>query len=119
MEVSEIRDWIGLSLVPGVGCKRFISLINHFGSPREVFSARLKELEKIPDIGEMTARNIKAFDSWDEAEKQSLRVGTDGIRFITFKCAEYPPALKNIYDPPPYLFVKGRSKKRIPGLWPL
>ena len=110
MEVSEIRDWIGLSLVPGVGPKRFVSLLNHFGSPRQVFSAGLRELKQIPDIGEMTAQNIKTFSSWEEAEKQSLRVGKDGIRFITFKCAEYPPGLKNIYDPPPFLFVKGEIK---------
>ena len=110
MEVSEIRDWIGLSLVPGVGPKRFVSLLNNFGSPRQVFSAGLRELKQIPDIGEMTAQNIKTFSSWEEAEKQSLRVGKDGIRFITLNCAEYPPGLKNIYDPPPYLFVKGEIK---------
>jgi DNA processing protein len=110
LEVSEIRDWIGLSLVPGIGPKRFVSLINHFGSPREVFSARLKELGKIPDIGETTVQSIKNFNSWEEAEKQSLRVGKDGIRFITFKSEEYPSSLKNIYDPPPYLFVKGEMR---------
>ncbi len=110
MEVSEIRDWIGLSLVPGVGPKRFVSLLNHFGSPRQVFSSGLRELKQIPDIGDMTAQNIKTFSSWEEAEKQSLRVGKDGIRFITLNCAEYPPGLKNIYDPPPYLFVKGEIK---------
>jgi len=111
LEISEIRDWIGLSLVPGVGSKRFVSLLNHFGSPKEVFSARLKELEKIPDIGETTAQSIMNFNSWEEAEKQSLRVGKDGIRFITLKSEEYPTGLKNIYDPPPYLFVKGEIKK--------
>jgi DNA processing protein len=111
MEHSEIRDWIGLSLVPEVGTKRFISLINHFGSPREVFSASQKELEKIPDIGRVVAQNIKNFKSWDGAEKQSLKVGKDGIRFITINSSEYPSNLKNIYDPPPYLFLKGEIKK--------
>lgn len=110
MEAYEIRDWIGLSLVPGVGPKRFLSLLNHFGSPRGVFAASLKELEQIPDIGEMTAQSIKTFNSWEEAEKQSSRVGKNGIRFITLKSDEYPPGLKNIYDPPPYLFVKGEIK---------
>ena len=110
MEFSEIRDWIGLSLVPEVGTKRFISLLNHFGSPRDVFSASLKELEKIQDIGRVVAQNLKNFKSWDEAEKQSLRVGKDGIRFITIKSSEYPSNLKNIYDPPPYLFLKGEIR---------
>ncbi len=111
MELSEIKEWIGLSLVPGVGSKRFMSLLNHFGSPASVFAASLKELEKIPDIGQMTAQSIKSFSSWEEVEKQCLRVGQDGIRFITYKSGEYPPALKNIYDPPPYLFIKGEFKK--------
>lgn len=111
MELSEIRDWIGLSLVPDVGPKRFVLLLNHFGSPKEVFSSSLKELEKIPDIGRAVAQNIKNFKLWDEVEKQSLRVGKEGIRFITLKSPEYPLNLKNIYDPPPYLFLKGEIKK--------
>lgn len=111
MELSEIRDWIGLSLVPEVGPKRFISLLNHLGSPGDVFSSSFKELEKIPDIGKVVAQNIKNFKSWDEAEKQSSRVVKEGIRFITLKSPEYPANLKNIYDPPPYLFLKGEIKK--------
>jgi DNA processing protein len=111
LELSEIRDWIGLSLVPEVGPKRFFSLLSHFGSPGEVFSSSFKELEKIPDIGKVVAQNIKNFKSWDEAEKQSIRVLKDGIKFITLKSPEYPVNLKNIYDPPPYLFLKGEIKK--------
>jgi DNA processing protein len=111
MEHSEIRDWIGLSQVPEVGTKRFISLLNHFGSPGEVFSASQKELERIPDIGRVVAQNIKKFNYWDDVEKQSLRIGKDRIRFITINSPEYPSNLKNIYDPPPYLFLKGEIKK--------
>lgn len=111
MELSEIRDWIGLSLVPEVGSKRFVSLLNHFGSPKEVFSSSLKELKQIPDIGEVLANNIKNFNSWDEAEKQSSKVGREGVRFITLRSPEYPANLKNIYDPPPFFFLKGKIEK--------
>jgi len=110
LELSEIRDWIGLSLVPEVGTKRFISLLNHFGSPKEVFSSSLRELKQIPDIGEVLAQNIKNFKLWEEAEKQSSRVGKEGVRFITLRSPEYPANLKNIYDPPPFLFLKGKIK---------
>jgi len=110
LELSEIRDWIGLSLVPEVGSKRFVSLLNHFGSPKEVFSSSLGELKQIPDIGEVLAQNIKNFKLWDEAEKQSSKVGKEGIRFITLRSPEYPANLKNIYDPPPFLFLKGKIK---------
>ncbi|MDH4222059.1 MAG: DNA-processing protein DprA [candidate division Zixibacteria bacterium] len=111
MEFSEIKEWVGLSLVPEVGPKRFISLLNHFDSPEKVFSASLKELEQIPDIGRVVAKSIKDFNLWDEAEKQSTRIVEEGINFITLNSGEYPVNLKNIYDPPPYLFLKGELKK--------
>ncbi len=111
MELSEIRDWIGLSLVPEIGSRRFTSLLDHFGSPGEVFSSSLRELERIPDVGRIVAQNIKNFKSWGEAEKQSRRIVKERFRFITLRSPEYPVNLKNIYDPPPFLFLKGEITK--------
>ncbi len=114
---SEIRYWIALSTVEGIGPKRFIHLINHLGSPKEILSTSAKRLSEIPDIGKETAKNIKDKVKWKVVEEQltllekNSRASKEKIKFITYKDPDYPENLKTIYDPPPFLFIKGELKK--------
>jgi DNA processing protein len=41
------------------------------------------------------------------AEDEWGRVAAQGARLVSFSCAEYPERLKEIYDPPPVLWVRG------------
>jgi DNA processing protein len=41
------------------------------------------------------------------AEEEWARVAAQGARLVSFSCAEYPERLKEIYDPPPVLWVRG------------
>lgn len=117
MEISELRDWIALSTVEGIGPKRFINLINHLGTPREVLSASVKRLSEIPDVGGETAKNIKHKVKWKVAEEQlkllekHSKAPDKKIKFITYKDPDYPENLKTIYDPPPFFFLQGELKK--------
>lgn len=117
MEISELRYWIALSTVEGVGPKRFIHLINHLGTPKEVLSASVKGLSEIPDVGRETAKNIKGKVKWKVVEEQIRLLekhstkSNGEIKLITFRDPDYPENLKTIYDPPPFLFIKGEFKK--------
>ncbi|MGB2697647.1 MAG: DNA-processing protein DprA [Candidatus Zixiibacteriota bacterium] len=116
MEISKIKDWIALATVEGIGPKRFINLLNHLGDPREVLSASVKRLSEIPDIGKETAKNIKNKVKWKTVEEQLKlfekysKQKDNQIKFITYKDSDYPENLKTIYDPPPFLFVRGELK---------
>jgi DNA processing protein len=41
------------------------------------------------------------------AEEQWARVAAQGATLVSFSCPEYPERLKEIYDPPPVLWVRG------------
>jgi len=117
LRISEARDWVALSTVEGVGPKRYINLLNHLGSPKEVLSASGERLSAISEVGKEIARNIKEKVKWQVADEQLKLLEkhskkTDGkINFITYKDPTYPENLKNIYDPPPFLFIRGELKK--------
>jgi DNA processing protein len=108
---SELKSWLALSTVPNVGPIRFISLVKHFGSPEAILSASEKELTGFPDIGPVIASNIKRKVDWELAEKQFGLMEKNKVQLLTFRDEAYPENLKSIYDPPPFLFIKGEIKK--------
>jgi DNA processing protein len=111
LDSSELKSWLALFTVPTVGPVRFTSLVKHFGSPEKALSASEKELSELPDIGTVVASNIKSKVAWDKAEEQLKLVEKNQVEVVTFKDENYPEDLKSIYDPPPFLFVKGEIKK--------
>jgi DNA processing protein len=108
---SELKSWLALFTVPNVGPIRFTSLVKHFGSPEAVLSAPEKELDVFPDVGPIIASNIKTKVDWKLAEKQLELMEKNQVQLLTFKDEAYPENLRLIYDPPPFLFIKGEIKE--------
>jgi DNA processing protein len=108
---SELKSWLALSTVPNVGPIRFISLVKHFGFPEAVLSANEKELSDLPEFGTVIASNVKRRVDWELAEKQLQLMEKNQVQLLTFKEEFYPENLKSIYDPPPFLFIRGNIKK--------
>ncbi len=113
MSNSELKYWLALRSVPGVGNIALRSLIDILGGAQEVFRAPFSLLTKIPGIGEQTAREILAFKGWAEVEKECLSAGKRGVSIITYKDDGFPRNLLNIYDCPSLLYVKGVLKDHL------
>lgn len=111
MDSSELKSWLALYTVPTIGPVRYTALVKHFGSPENVLSASERELSKLPDIGPVIASNIKSKASWERAEEQIKLTEKHQVKVVTFRDENYPENLKSIYDPPPFLFVKGEITK--------
>lgn len=111
MDYSELKSWLALSTVPSVGTVRYVSLVKRFGSPGNVLSASEKELAEVPGISQALASNIRGHVSWDRVEEQLELMKRNQVRILTFRDGNYPENLKSIYDPPPFLFVKGETKE--------
>ena len=109
---SEIKYWLGLGQVKGVGNVTYKTLIDEFHDPETVFEAPLKRLEEIPGIGKKTAANIKSFKEWDWVEKEIGLIEKQDVVFLTLRHSDFPKALLSIPDPPPYLYVKGTFCKK-------
>ncbi len=96
-----------LVAVPGVGPGKLRSLIGHFHSAEAVLRASDKLLTAVPGVDVNTARKIRSFDGAEFAHEQMQRLRKSGARLLTIWDGDYPGALKQIYDPPVLLYVKG------------
>jgi DNA processing protein len=108
------RELLLLSCIPGIGPSRLRSLVNHFHGTRAVLTASAMELLAVEGIEKKTASGILAFlrgnscvEAAQHAESQLSLLSRVGGRLVSFWENDYPRQLKRIFDPPPYLFVRG------------
>jgi DNA processing protein len=103
----DIEKWLKLIRADGIGPTTFAKLISHFGSVDRVLGASASELAKIDGIGLKTAEQISATrDKFDTTAELDL-AGKLDVWIIHLNDKRYPPVLKQIYDPPPVLYIKG------------
>ena len=98
--------WLALALTPGLGPARIKKLIEHFGTAERVFHASLTELEAM-GMRAVSAQSIATGKSVELAQQECVKAAEAGARIISLSDPEYPSRLKEIYDPPVILFVKG------------
>jgi DNA processing protein len=101
-----LKGWIALSLVTGVGSRTAAALLDRFGSPAACFNASTTELESV-GLKRESINAIKSSEPMERAEREMLSLADHGARAITFADAEYPSLLRETYDPPIVLYVKG------------
>ncbi len=104
---EEIESLLLLSSVPGIGPNRIRALFSYFHSFSDIFRASVRTLIQINGIEKKTAQNIKKIDNRKFVDNQLKRLEETRTRFITFWDDDYPEPLKQIYDPPAFLFVQG------------
>ena len=102
----EATCWLALCLTQGLGPTRVKKLVEHFGSPDRVLAASLTELEAT-GMQAVSAQSIATGKSLDLAQQESAKAVEIGAKVISLSHAEYPLRLKEIYDPPVVLFVRG------------
>jgi DNA processing protein len=104
-------DWINLSLVPGLGLGGYWRLIEHFHCPAEVLRASPKELLRVRGIQERQIAGLaSSADKQKRGEKELERLHSLGGRALSFDDQGYPPLLRELVDPPPVLYLLGRSE---------
>jgi DNA processing protein len=101
--------WLALRRVSGVGPRTCRLLIEKFGSPETIFKMGADEIAAV-GIARNVASNIAGFRDFDPLEKELCELPRIGARLIKWTDADYPPNLRHIADPPPYLFVRGTAK---------
>jgi DNA processing protein len=101
-----------LAAVPGVGLSRLRTLVDFFGDADSVLAASTSELARVEGITERVAVAIQSPPDPELARAQLHSAEKVGARFITLWDEEYPEVLKNIYDPPLYLFIRGELQPR-------
>ena len=101
--------WLALALAPGLGPKRILDAVRELGAAARIFTLPLTGLEGLKFPAE-AAQFIFDGKARRAAEEEWARVAAQGATLVSYACAEYPERLREIYDPPPVLWVRGNVK---------
>jgi len=107
--MTQLEALISLNMVGEIGGIRLGKLLKYFGKPENILKASSEKLMAVSGIGDKIAQQITSFKK-EDLDKELALAKKLGIRIITQDDADYPQNLKNIYDPPIVLYVKGELK---------
>ena len=106
---EERLAWLALALAPGLGPKRILDAVGQLESPSQILALPLTALEGLRFPAE-AAQFIFDGKARKAAEEEWARVVAQGGNLVSYSCAEYPERLREIYDPPPVLWIRGDVK---------
>jgi len=95
-------------LVQGLGLRSANTLIKHFKDPRTVFVARRDEIEALGVPGDVVDALLSS-KSADRAKQEWTRAQELGIEIVDILDPAYPPLLREIFDPPIILYIRGQG----------
>jgi DNA processing protein len=106
MSDKDIKYWVGFSLIPGIGRVKMSQLESYFASLEDAWKSTPADLKQAG----LDSSAIRAINSWRpkinlEAEMEKL--DRYAVKVFTYHDATYPARLKEIYDYPPLLYVRG------------
>src|ERR1700751_4567187 len=106
MDSDHYLGWLALALTPGLGARMAGKLLREMGNPQEIFNASLTELEG-HHLPAAVAQAIHSRRPLSDAAKELAAAQAAGCKLLTWDEPAYPARLREIYDPPPLLYVLG------------
>ncbi|MFN0121168.1 MAG: DNA-processing protein DprA [Blastocatellia bacterium] len=103
---ADLADWIALNLVRRIGPRTANPLLDQFGAPASVFAASRAALAQA-GLKHDTIAELHDSAMLDRAAAEIERLESLGASVVTIEDEEYPPLLREIYDPPIALYVRG------------
>ena len=106
MSNQDIKYWVGFSIIPGIGRVKSSQLENYFGSLEKAWQAAPAELKHAG----LDSGSVNAIASWltkISLEAEMEKLDRYGVKVFTWHDPSYPSRLKEIYDYPPVLYVRG------------
>jgi DNA processing protein len=112
--MTESEAYFIVHLIDGIGPVRARKLRERLGSLDRALLSRGADLRSIDGIGNELVDKLLSWKENVPVEKERARAAELGLQIVTFADAAYPASLKEIYDPPLALYIKGK----IPETWP-
>ncbi|MBI1886560.1 MAG: DNA-protecting protein DprA [Chloroflexi bacterium] len=107
MGATDRKYWVAFNRIPNIGRVRFSLLENHFGRLENAWTASRAELRSA-GLDERSASIIVNERPKVSPDDEMERLGRHKIDPLTWNDAAYPSRLKEIFDPPPVLYVRGK-----------
>ncbi len=103
----DTKFWIGFSLT-GIGPRKLLELMNYFGDIERAWNASLSGL-KAAGLDLNLAQRVVSVRERVSLDQERERLAKINARAVIYCDGEYPPRLREIYDFPPLLYVRGDS----------
>lgn len=103
---KEVRYWVGFSLIPGIGRVKYGLLRSYFGSLENAWGATAGELKRA-GLDSGSVRNITERRSGISLPEEMEKLEHYGVSVLTSEDEGYPARLREIYDYPPLIYVRG------------
>jgi len=103
---DELLHWLALRLVPGLGTRKAVTLLERFRTPMALFRASVSELEAA-GLSPGVSRAINSGCTFEDAATQQDRIKATGTTLVPVTDPVYPEKLRGILDPPTLLFCRG------------
>ena len=104
--MAGLKYWVWLNECRGLTNRSRALLLDHFGSPEDVYYADEAEYALVEGLSKKQIE-LLADKSTDGADKILGDCQRLGLRILTMQDADYPARLRGIFEPPCLLYVKG------------
>ena len=106
MNENELKYWVGFSKMPGIGRVKISQLLEHFNTLEHAWKAPIGELKK-SGLDSKTVENIVNLRTRIAPDEEMDSLKKYKIKVLTCDSLTYPQRLKEIYDYPPVLYIRG------------
>jgi DNA processing protein len=103
---AERHAWLALALTPGMGPRRILRAVERCGSADHVLHLPLTGLEAL-EFPAQSAQFISSGEAAHAADEEMEKLASTGAKILTIRDEAYPERLRQIFDPPALLWVRG------------
>ncbi len=108
---DHLKYWLALNRIEGLGPVTVKKLYDHFQDIGTVWYADEKRISMIEGLNKPAIKAFLETRGAIDLDRELERLGKVKAAAITLEDDSYPPLLRDIYDPPPVLFIKGELVK--------
>lgn len=105
-----LHNYLKLHLADGIGSVTFNNLLKAFGSVPEILQAGPALWARVDGVGPKRVSGLIRITDAD-VDKELQLADKFGVKVLCLEDSDYPAPLKNIYDPPVVLYMRGRLEK--------
>lgn len=108
--MEDLEYWLWLSRIEKLGSIKTQKLLEKFNNPKEIWKCKKEDLLKVEGIGEKLVEEIVANKYRVELKEEIRKMEKEKVELISIYDEDYPENLKQIYDKPISVYIKGNKK---------
>jgi len=108
---ENLKEWLRLNLISGITREKYLTLLNNFGNPENVFKSKKSDLQRAGPFDEEFVSKIFSPPTDNEVERELNLISKHNVSLLTIDDSDYPINLKYVQNPPPLLYIKGKIEK--------